>query len=295
MENCAVMKHVFLRCFFVAIACIAASGSVVAADAVTYLESIKGQPKPYLAPSEIDSRFTTAIYVNVATRGPSRQRMWVLHRDAIGGAWRLGMWDKRHWARKARRAKNKSLEPTYSWPISSGRYYRGDRRSGPTAPGIYGLDERRWRYGRGWLQAGMRHVMHIDYHYSGGRVSGVAFHGTNTYRYRRLGRADSHGCIRMRQDNALAFINRITGRDGVLSKSMRWGEVPRFWATERGRRRSGYKRDGSLVMERTGKGTQVASIEWPVVVDAAARPLRPLKPKVLTKKGFRAIVIFFKH
>lgn len=273
----------------------AVSGAARADEAVAYLDNIKGQPSPYLAPSDIDPRFTTAIYVNVATRGPTRQRMWVLHRDRIGGSWRLGMWDKRHWKRKAKRAKVDHLTPMYSWPISSGRYYRGDRRSGPTPPGIYGLDERRWRYGRGWLTYGMRHVMHIDYHYSGGRVSGVAFHGTNTFRYRRLGRADSHGCIRMRQDVALAFMNRITGKDGVLSEDLRWGDVPRFWRGERGRRRYGYKRDGSLLLQGAYKGLQVASVDWPVVVDAAARPPRELKPKVLTKKGFRAIVIFFKH
>lgn len=270
--------------------------TVTHADAaVRYLESVAGQTKPYLAPSEIDPRFTTALYVNVATRGPNRQRMWVLHRDKIGGDWRLGMWDERHWKRKARRAKSKTLTPSYSWPISSGRYYRGDRRSGPTPVGVYGLDERRWRYGWGWLQYGMRHVMHIDYHYSGGRVSGVAFHGTNTFRYRRLGRADSHGCIRMRQNLALDLINRITGKDGVLPEHLRWGEVPRFWRGENKRRRYGYKRDGSLLLEGAHKSYRVASLDWPVIRDADAPPARPLVPRVLTKDGFRTIVVFFKH
>lgn len=264
-------------------------------EAVTFLNSIKGQADPYLAPRDIDPRFTTAVYVNVANRGPSRQRMWVLQRDQLGGAWRLGLWDKRHWKRKARRAKVKHLTPRYSWPISSGRYYRGDRKSGPTPPGVYGLDERRWRYGRGWLQSGMRHVMHIDYHYRGGRVSGVAFHGTNRFRYRRLGRADSHGCIRMRQDNALAFINRITGRDGVLSETLRWGDVPRFWRGEKGRRRFGYKRNGGLLLNGAHNSFKVASLAWPVVRDSDARPARILKPQVLTKQGFRTLVVFFKH
>lgn len=272
-----------------------ASTGAYSDDAVTFLDSIKGQSEPYLAPRDIDPRFTTAIYVNVATRGPTRQRMWVLNRDELGGPWRLGLWDKRHWKRKAKRAKVKDLTPSYSWPISSGRYYRGDRKSGPTPPGIYGLDERRWRYGRGWLQYGMRHVMHIDYHYRGGRVSGVAFHGTNTFRYRRLGRADSHGCVRMRQDMALAFINRITGKDGVLSETLRWGEVPRFWRGQKGRRRYGYRRDGGIQLEGAYKGRQVASLDWPVVRDSDARPARLLKPRVMTKQGFRAIVIFFKH
>lgn len=264
-------------------------------DAVALLESFKGQPDPYLAPSEIDSRFTTALYVNVATRGEHRQRMWVLHRDELGGPWRLGLWDKAHWAWQAKRSKVKDIAPTYSWPISSGRYYRGDRRSGPTPVGIYGLDERRWRYGWGWLQSGMRHVMHIDYHYSGGRPSGVAFHGTDTYRYRRLGRADSHGCVRMRQNLALDLINRITGKDGVMPEHLRWGEVPRFWRSERSRTRYGYTRDGKLVLDGAHKSYEVAALDWPVVRDSDARPPRPLEPQVLTKTGFRTIVIFFNH
>jgi len=285
-----------LWCLIVALGWLSVATTGARSDeAVTFLESIKGQPDPYLAPSEIDPGFTTAVYVNVATKGPSRQRMWFLHRDDIGGEWRLGMWDKRHWKRKAKRAKDKGLTPSYSWPISSGRYYRGDRKSGPTPPGIYGLDERRWRYGRGWLQYGMRHVMHIDYHYRGGRVSGVAFHGTNRSRYRRLGRADSHGCIRMRQELALAFINRITGKDGVLSERLRWGEVPRYFRSEKGRRRYGYKRDGSVLLNGAHKDQQIASLDWPEVRDTDARPARLLKPQVLPKQGFRTIVIFFKH
>ncbi len=289
------MKRHF-RCLIAALAWVSVATTGVRSDeAVTFLDSIKSQADPYLAPSDIDPRFTTAVYVNVATTGPTRQRMWVLHRDDLGGTWRLGLWDKRHWQRKAKRAKAKDLIPSYSWPISSGRHYRGNRKSGPTPPGIYGLDERRWRYGRGWLQYGMRHVMHIDYHYRGGRVSGVAFHGTNTFRYRRLGRADSHGCIRMRQDMALAFINRITGKDGVLSERLRWGEVPRFWRGEKGRRRFGYARDGSQLLNGAHKDQQVASLDWPVVRDSDARPQRLLKPQLLTKHGFRAIVIFFKH
>jgi L,D-transpeptidase catalytic domain len=262
--------------------------------AVALLNRFNPDKTPYIAPDEIDARFTTALYVNVATRGAHRQRMWVLHRDTLGGPWRLGLKDNQYWKRKAKRAKVEALTPTYSWPISSGRYYRGDRRSGPTPPGIYGLDERRWRYGWGWLQAGMRHVLHIDYHYTRGRASGVAFHGTNTYRYRRLGRADSHGCIRMRQNLALNLIDRITGRDGVLPEHLRWGEVPRFWRTEKGRRRFGYNRDGKILLEGAYKGVQVTSLKWPVIRDTNAPPERPLRPRELTKDGFRTIVVFFK-
>lgn len=277
-----------------------ASGAAEAAPhpAVAFLESIKPTRTPYIAPSDIDERFTTALYVNVATSGPHRQRMWVLHRDGPDKTWRLGMWDENHWKREARRAKSPELTPTYSWPISSGRYYPGNRKAGPTPPGIYGLDERRWRYGRGWLQAGMRHVMHIDYHYGSGRPSGVAFHGTDSFRYRLLGRADSHGCIRMRQELALDLMDRITGRDGVLSEEMRWGEVPRYWQTETGKRRSGYRRDGEFLYEPAVAEHKEASLETPAG-DATATATDATQPatgqRMLTKEGFRVIVVFFQH
>ena len=107
--------------------------------------------------------------------------------------------------------------PSYSWPVSTGRSYRGDRFSGPTPTGVFALDERKWRYGRGYTAPGMIHTMYIDFHYDNGRRSGVAFHGTLPGRYRALGTNDSHGCIRMKQTNAAALFDRITGRDRVLA------------------------------------------------------------------------------
>jgi hypothetical protein len=99
--------------------------------ALTYLESLKGSSERYKAPSELDERYTVALYVNAAGSGPWRQRMWVLHRDAIGGPWRLAMWDKEHW-RKAKLPEGAA--PSYSWPVSTGRYYRGDPFSGRHRP-----------------------------------------------------------------------------------------------------------------------------------------------------------------
>lgn len=260
-----------------------------AEGALAYLESLKGSDERYKAPSELDPRFTVALYVNAATKGPHRQRMWVLQRDEIGGPWRLALWDERHW-RKAKLGDGEV--PPYSWPVSTGRYYRGDKFSGPTPTGVFALDERKWRYGRGWSAPGMVHTMYIDLHYSSGRRSGVAFHGTTRYRYRRLGRADSHGCIRMRQENALAVLNRITGRDEVLPENMRWGEVPRYWKSERGQKRWGYTRDGTphAVEVAVADGTDVDGAALPVgAVAADAGPA----PDVLTKTGFRAISVIF--
>jgi len=271
-------------------------------NALTYLEGLRGSNERYKAPSELDPRYTIALYVNAATRGPWRQRMWVLQRDGIGGPWRLAMWDKRHW-RKAKLADGEA--PPYSWPVSTGRYYRGDRFSGPTPTGVFALDERKWRYGRGYTAPGMIHTMYIDFHYSSGRRSGVAFHGTTTWRYRRLGTNASHGCIRMKKKNALAMFNRITGRDGVLEKEDRWGEVPRFWKQQRGNKRWGYTRDGTphpveAPVEEDAAMLKVGTpLAGGLVTAAAAKvPLRAgagaANGDVLTKVGFRAIAVIFK-
>jgi hypothetical protein len=254
--------------------------------ALTYLESLKGSSERYKAPSELDGRYTVALYVNAAGSGPWRQRMWVLHRDAVGGSWRLAMWDEAHW-KKAKLPNGET--PSYSWPVSTGRYYRGDPFSGPTPTGVFALDERKWRYGRGYTAPGMVHTMYIDFHYDNGRRSGVAFHGTLPGRYRRLGSIDSHGCIRMKQANAAAVFDRITGRDRVLAADMRWGEVPRFWIAERGQNRAGYTRDGTPHPVET----QVADLS--PVETAAMTASDAGVPTVLTKTGFRAIAVIFEN
>ncbi|MGQ0672371.1 MAG: L,D-transpeptidase [Hyphomicrobium sp.] len=258
-----------------------AGGPARAGEAVAYLEGLKGKSQPYLAPSEIDPRFTIALYVNVATQGPNKQRMWVLHRDAVGGPWRLAMWDGDYWKKQKLAA---GTEPPFSWPVSTGRVYRGDRKSGPTPTGIFGMDERRWRYSEGRVRAGMIHVMHIDHHTPDGRVTGVAFHGTTVGNYRRLGTNDSHGCIRMHQSNALALLDRLTGRDGALSEDIRWGEVPRFWASEEGRIRRGFTTDGKLRPASLADATTAAN---------AASDAGSASDSVLTKTGFRAIAVLF--
>lgn len=251
--------------------------------ALEYLESLKGK-KNFIAPSEIDPRFTMALYVNASGSGKTAQRMWVLQRDEIGGAWSVGLWDKKHWSRKGLPA---GMEPPYSWLVSTGRKYRGDKRSGPTPTGVFAIDERRYRLARGYSSPGMINVVYIDLHYSGGRRSGVAFHGTTYGRYRRLGSIDSHGCIRMTKANAITVLDRLQGRDGVLSDDMRWGDVPRFWKRERGGNRYGYTRSGrpwpadapTVVAANTHDG-----------VESDATPF----PRVLTKEGYRALTVIFR-
>jgi hypothetical protein len=289
--------------FVAALAMLLAATAARAEGALSYLEGLKGSDERYKAPSELDPRYTIALYVNAATKGAHRQRMWVLQRDAIGGEWRLALWDKALW-RKA--DLGDGAVPSYSWPVSTGRYYRGNKFSGPTPTGVFALDERKWRYGRGYTAPGMIHSMYIDFHYASGRRSGVAFHGTTTRRYRRLGRADSHGCIRMKKKNALALLNRITGRDEVLPEEMRWGEVPRIWTFERGHKRWGYTRDGTPHPSKVpvapaddageAEGNDAEIVQTIAVRQDTDRQVTDQQdpPDVLTKMGFRAIAVIFK-
>ncbi len=258
--------------------------------ALEFLEDISDKRAPYLPPSKIDPRFTLALYVKTNGSGLRAQRMWVLQRDVVGGPWKLALWDKRYWRRKGLPS---NLTPPYSWPVSTGRHYRGDPKSGPTPRGVFSLDERKYRSARGYTAPGMINVMYIDYHYSSGRRSGVAFHGTTRGRYRRLGRIDSHGCIRMTQANALALLNRVQGRDGVLDKDMHWGEVPRYWRSQRRGRRFGYTRDGSVHLPVEAALEQVVSQDGEpsgaTFTNDADKPF----PPALTKQGYRAIAIIF--
>ncbi len=267
-----------------ALALVYATQAARADAALDYLESLKGTVERYKAPSELDARFTVALYVNASTKGPWRQRMWVLHRGDIGGQWRLAMWDEKHW-QKAKLTQGET--PSYSWPVSTGRYYPGDRFSGPTPTGVFALDERKWRYGRGTTAPGMIHTMFVDLHYTDGRGSGVAFHGTLPGRYRYLGTADSHGCIRMKQANAAALYDRITGRDKFIPEELRWGEVPRFWQSEQGQKRFGYTRDGAV---HPAEAPPVADLG---ITQVAAHPVADALQPVLVKTGFRAIAVIF--
>lgn len=258
---------------------------------IAYLESLKGSDR-FLAPSQIDWRYETVIYVNLARSGKTAQRMWVLHRDhenqAAAGAdpiqtliasadeslpesqaaevqaapWRIGMWDQAYWERRGE-------VPTYSWLVSSGRKYKGDKFSGPTPAGVFNLDERRGRTKRGYYSAGMYDAMFIDLHYSSGRRSGVALHGTTSSKYRLLGRVDSHGCIRMHRRNSRALYDRVLGRDGFMPEQRIKGEVPRFFRSSPSASvRRGYNRQGELIYSNEGE--------------------------LLTKDGFRTLIVMFK-
>jgi lipoprotein-anchoring transpeptidase ErfK/SrfK len=216
----------------------------------------------YLAPEAIHPAYRLAVYVNTAPAGATAQRMWVLGRAGPDHPWSLALHDKAHWGEAV---------PAWSWPVSTGRRYPGDPFSGPTPLGIFNVDERPWRHRPGWGSPGMYNALYIDLHYSSGRASGVAMHGTPAGNYRLLGRPESHGCIRMTQANAdalWALFHPGPGTQG--SASPLWAEVPRYFRSEPrldARPRTGYVRDGGLLMQGD---------------------------RVLTKPGYAALFVFFR-
>ena len=250
-------------------AAFAAAGTIARASGplgVEYLENL-GLPgalpeeAAFIAPSAIHPAYSHAIYVNCATSGDGMQKMWVLGRQADG--WGLAMSDADDGTNHAASG--------YSWLVSTGIHYPGDDRSGPTPVGIFNLDERSGRHRTGWGSPGMYKAIYIDLHYRGGRISGVALHGTTENKYRRLGRADSHGCVRMTQANMDQFWGLFHPDGARREDSPQWGEVPRYFTSavrDSLDTRSGYVRDGSLLSGEDGA--------------------------VLTKLGYRAVLVFFR-
>lgn len=217
---------------------------------IAYLERLgtPGELNPNVAfvpPSRVDPAYTHAIYVNTATRSPGGQKMWVLERG--GDGWQLALWDDGFWD---------GAEPVYSWPVSTGRKYNDGSRSGPTPLGIFNVDDRSFRHRKGWGSPGMYNSIYIDLHYSGGRISGVAMHGTPKAKYKRLGTADSHGCIRMEQPNADAIWSMFHGDERPGEGSPLWSEVPRYFETTPSDSRAtrwNYVRDGSFLYDASGE------------------------------------------
>lgn len=242
-----------------------------------YLERL-GQPGrlpdriAYMPPSKIDTSYDVAIYVNAATSGVAKQKMWVLKRNA-GTSWRIGLWDKDYWEKQGLSFGR----PPYSWPVSTGRHYPGEKRAGPTPLGIFNVDDRKTRHRKGWGSPGMYNSIYIDLHYGSGRASGVAIHGTTRGMYRRLGTADSHGCVRITQENSeqLWQMFHPTGRVAGESSPL-WGEVPRYFKSQPKQdysARWNYVRDGSFL--------------WEQPEDADT-------PQRLSKTGYRALLVFYR-
>ena len=238
---------------------------------IAYLEALGApgalNPKvAFIPPSRIDPAYSHVVYVNTALRTPGGQKMWVIER--AGAGWQLALWDEKYWEKKGIEGP-----PPYSWPVSTGRKYPGDRRSGPTPIGIFNPDDRNTRHRRGWGSPGMYNSIYIDLHYGSGRASGVAMHGTTSNKYRLLGRADSHGCIRMKQSNSEKVWKMFHGDGRPGESSPLWSQaVPRYFTsppTQSRSARHGYVRDGSFLQDAsTGER--------------------------LTKPGYAALFVFFR-
>jgi len=229
---------------------LAVAAPVLAVEAprlgIDYLERIAGSVNgAYIPPSQIDPAYSHVLYINAALSGDAAQKMWVIERS--GGGWKLALWDRDFWG---------EAEPDYSWPVSTGRYYQGNNRSGPTPLGIFNVDDRTYRHVRGWGAPGMYNSIFIDLHYSGGRRSGVAMHGTTRSKYGLLGRADSHGCIRMEQSNADRIWSMFHGDGKPGQGSPLWtASVPRYFTSEPDQSwnaRWNYTRDGSFHFDDAG-------------------------------------------
>lgn len=233
-----------------------------------YLERIAegaatARGRSFVAPSQIHPNYSHAIYVNCSTTGRAAQKMWVIKRS--GSDWELALWDDKFWAGKA-------SSPSFSWPVSTGRHYPGNNRAGPTPLGIFNVDERNSRHRRSWGSPGMYNSIYIDLHYSSGRISGVAMHGTTGSMYRRLGRADSHGCVRMTQNNADQVWRMFHPDTKPGTSSPLWVEaVPRYFKSKPAQSRAartGYRRDGGFLYNASGE--------------------------VLSKAGYGVLLIYFR-
>jgi len=93
----------------------------------------------------------------------------------------------------------------------------------------------------------------------------------------------------MTQSNARALLDRLQGRDGVLNKELRLGEIPRFWTHQRGGSRYGYTRDGTLHL--TAEANEAAPT--PPSANVSLNSADESKT-VLTKTGYRAIAVIFR-
>lgn len=172
---------------------------------------------------ELLPHFDLYLYVNKAPQGASAQHMFIFER-----------------------LPNGNFHLRYTWPTSTGRE-RPERYFTTTPTGIYKLDPARfytYYESRVWDGVPMPYAMFVDFAYGGGRMSGIAVHGTNSQR--SLGARASGGCIRLAQVNAKMLFGLIQSRYA--------GPVPKFaWDQVRGHTsRTGQVRrseSGKLVME----------------------------------------------
>ena len=231
---------------------------------IDYLEGLSessslADANKFVAPHAVHDAYLHVMYVNVAYSGAAMQKMWVLQRRFSG-------WDLAY-----RDPTAVSGSDGWSWPVSSGALYANEARAGPTPVGVFNIDERTHRYRGGWGSPGMYKALYIDLHYSSGRASGVAIHGTTQSRYTHLGAPASHGCVRVTQSNMDVIHAMLFPNGEPREHSPLWGEVPRYFTSvpeDSWAPRSGYVRDASLLRDTNGN--------------------------TLTKPGYKVLAVFFR-
>jgi len=156
-------------------------------------------------PDELFRYFELYLYVSKATKGKGEwaQRLFTLAKQP-----------------------NENLKLLYQWPVSTGleaplRAPSGRTLGTNTPPGIFKLDRGRFYedYRSNQWDSPMPFAMFFEW-IRGGRVSGLAIHGTDEEGVKALGDRASHGCIRLAPDAAKTLFDLI--------QSKYRGDVPAF-------------------------------------------------------------------
>jgi hypothetical protein len=148
-------------------------------------------------PEELFRYFDLYLYVSKSTKGK-------------------GEWAQRLFALDKQPDQN--LKLVHAWTVSTGleepmRAPNGKMLGTNTPPGIFKLDRGRFfedYRSRQW-DSPMPFAMFFDW-IRGGRVSGLAIHGTDDAGVKTLGDRASHGCIRMHPDDAKALFQLIQSK-----------------------------------------------------------------------------------
>ena len=148
-------------------------------------------------PEELFRYFELYLYVSKATKGK-------------------GEWAQRLFA--LARQPDDNLKLLYQWPVSTGleaplRAPDGRTLGTNTPPGIFKLDRGRFYEdyrSRQW-DSPMPFAMFFEW-IRGGRVSGLAIHGTDEEGVKTLGDRASHGCIRLAPEAAKTLFDLIQSK-----------------------------------------------------------------------------------
>ena len=148
-------------------------------------------------PEELFRYFDLYLYVSKATKGK-------------------GEWAQRLFALEKQPDQN--LKLLYQWPVSTGleaplRAPNGHMLGTNTPPGIFKLDRGRFYedYRSHQWDSPMPFAMFFEW-IRGGRVSGLAIHGTDDEGKKTLGDRASHGCIRLAPEDAKTLFNLIQSK-----------------------------------------------------------------------------------